>query len=1236
MPVSVICQTHPFEDLRRVEFEAHDGANITRMLRQVHLPAGCRPAVTLNGYPVRPEFFDQVRGKDGDIVTVRATPAGGKAGGSWRTLAGLGLGAGAAALLWSLSRTKTSTGESEGSALEGNSFAPPPEPRLDPPLPPVTGLGGAKDRILPMITGLQNRKNNGGVFPVVYGTYKIYPVVVADPYILLQGNDQYLHVVLSCGYGELDISEIKIGQRPIAEYVAQGAQYEVRYGTLADADLTLYTKDVDTLNVNELLLHTVEKQKTAGQTADRLSVNFIFPDGLYYTVPDSDPETRITQSIHFNVYYRLAGSSDPWVQVPPGPGMPASYVATDNIQSAVRKALTWDVTRGLYEVKVVRASIAQTAENSPDTSYWESLQSIKNIKPNRAIKDSTGTVIPMTYIALRIKASELANGQLEELNCICKSKLKYYDGAAWQNAVISDNPAWVFTNMLTGGPNGNQIPLSQLSGAKLKEWADFCTLKGFKFNAVFDQAITLPQALREVCSAALASAACPDGRIGVIIEKARTTPVQMFTPANSSGLKWGKRFPTLPHALRVGFINPDAEWQMDYIMVYDDGYDEDSASQIETVEYIGVTNADQAWKLARYQLCAARNRLERYELDCDIQHLVCTRGDLVLLNYDITLHGLGYGVVTGTVVDGSNNQLGITIDNAVEMSAALNYGVRVRLADGTYHVGQISTVAGSPQSTVTWTIPIPAATNPKPARGDVFGFGYYGNEAAPMLIESIEHNFQDMSAHVTMVDYQPAIYNADSGPVPTYTPNVSIPHQSQVTVEQPIIDNIKSDESVLTRESDGSYTTRMLVSYRPPVSMLITTVQYQFKPTNAESWGPAFSTGVSTSLYVTGVQDLVSYDFRMRFMQTDGRQSAWTTTTHTVVGKTTKPPNVPNVSFINETLDAKYDASVGVTVPLDFSHLEWRGQLGDNQNYDSAFIIVEHGGSQIPAALIPPGIVTVMVKAVDVAGNKSETAAILLRDFGPSASDNQIITIEEHPTFDGTKTNCSVIGGELKADDLGSNFWTGNGTATFWSGNGANPFWASSYSDMMYEWSYTAGYELRKPFKFLLDWVITADQVTVEYKKRGSNLFWDASGAGGGNPFWRDNAALFWGGDDSWLIYPQGGIEGKYETIDFRVMSAASALSQTVVSELSTIVDVPDIIEYLADVVIDSAGTRLPIQQDYIHISDVILTLQNDPTYPDARSTEYLDRSIEGPLVQVYDAAHGGTQGKINAHIKGY
>ena len=58
---------------------------------------------------------------------------------------------------------------------------------------------------------------------------------------------------------------------------------------------------------------------------------------------------------------------------------------------------------------------------------------------------------------------------------------------------------------------------------------------------------------------------------------------------------------------------------------------------------------------------------ETYEISVDIDHLVCTAGDLVKVSHDVPLWGGGWGRVKEITYDANGDVIGITLDDMVQM-----------------------------------------------------------------------------------------------------------------------------------------------------------------------------------------------------------------------------------------------------------------------------------------------------------------------------------------------------------------------------------------------------------------------------------------------------------------------------------------------------------------------------------------------------------------------------------------
>lgn len=294
--------------------------------------------------------------------------------------------------------------------------------------------------------------------------------------------------------------------------------------------------------------------------------------------------------------------------------------------------------------------------------------------------------------------------------------LRAETNAAWLNILPNpsfdsagqptSNPASCFKDAFTGRANKLAIatPLTDANVdlTTLEEWHADCATNGRGCNAILDRPTTLFDALRTIAAAGRAAFAINDGLYSVVRDLQQSTPVQHFTPRNSWGFRWTKNFPMLPGALKVRYINPNQDWSSDEVVVYDDNYNPGNTTLFETLDLSNfVTDVDQAWRTGRYHLAVNRLRPTSYELFCDFENLVCTRGDLVLVEHDVISAGLGSGRIKSVTVDGSGNCTGIMTDELFTFDFGSTYVVRIRrTADGTSLYQMLNNPAPSLAATI--------------------------------------------------------------------------------------------------------------------------------------------------------------------------------------------------------------------------------------------------------------------------------------------------------------------------------------------------------------------------------------------------------------------------------------------------------------------------------------------------------------------------------------------------------
>jgi hypothetical protein len=161
------------------------------------------------------------------------------------------------------------------------------------------------------------------------------------------------------------------------------------------------------------------------------------------------------------------------------------------------------------------------------------------------------------------------------------------------------------------------------------------------------------------------------------------------------------------------------------------------------------------------------------------------------------------------------------------------------------------------------------------------------------------------------------------------------------------------------------------------------------------------------------VTDGATYNIRARTISTLGVASPYSTLTHVIVGKTAPPSDVTGFSVNIIEGDAHLS---WVPVPdLDLSHYRIRySPLISGATYSNAVDMVEKVSRPAASIVVPALTGTYMIKAYDKLGIPSQNATLIVNEVSKAVYQNLIATITEHPTFSGSKTNCTVVSDRLQ------------------------------------------------------------------------------------------------------------------------------------------------------------------------------------------------------------------------------
>ncbi|WP_114393230.1 host specificity factor TipJ family phage tail protein [Oleisolibacter albus] len=765
LPIRLSAAAKPFaSDLVRAEVPA--GGSVLEILTgQGLLRQACDATVWLDDWCVPRARWAEVLPRPGQLLSVRALPAGGGGQGGKNALrivatlvivaisvwTGQVYGAQLAAPLGTSVATATALTTAAVSSvgmMALNMLIPPPKLSAD----------QMEKRYS---IDANNAASPYGLVPVPLGRHRWAPRYAAKPYTEVVGEDQYVRILFDLGPGplEIDRASMRLGDTPLSDY--SDVELEIRQGFPGDAPIALFPGTVEELGQGVGLPQGVLRQKDGwitraiDQDADELSLDFIFPTGVWRTTGGGN---RKPTEAAVECQYAPVGTEN-WTAFPTddsfSPGVLRVYAETDN--SLLRRGTRVAVARGKYQVRVRRLIDHDGNSKYSDSMVWAAARAVLNEAPLK-------TRVPHALVAMRIRASGQINGTVSNFNLIATRICPDYDAATgtWVERPTR-NPASLFLWVARGPANLRPAADHKIDWPTLAAWHEACAAAGYTYDAVLDGAGTVFERLKQIAAVGRAQFQVRDAKYSVVRDVPQDVPVTVITPRNSWGFKFTRLFADIPHALRCRFADEKADYKTAERLVFDDGYSEANATLYEVLDLPGLTNADQVHKAGRYHLAQLRLRPSIYELNQDVESLIVRRGDRVDVQHDVMLVGLSSGRITGIGAD----RLSIEADEACPMEEGKRYALRIRHTLGVTEV-PLTTVPGE-ATRLQLTSALPAAVK----EGDLFAFGEAGRVTVPLLVKGI-YPGADLTAKLELVDLAPEIHQADAGIIPPFDPGIVI------------------------------------------------------------------------------------------------------------------------------------------------------------------------------------------------------------------------------------------------------------------------------------------------------------------------------------------------------------------------------------------------------------------------------------------------------------------------------
>src|SRR5690606_35507348 len=532
------------------------------------------------------------------------------------------------------------------------------------------------------------------------------------------------------------VSDIRIGDTPLSSYE------DVRWQVTKVP--TWYTSDVAETAVGVPLERegSVVTRTTAADV-EAISLDLVFPAGLYYI--NSSGKEGYYNAL-FRLEYRPAGSgtyqpiSSPRLSIlRPHVDGGGKYVISGKRKDPFAAGASFDVPKRQYDIRVTRIDNEDhsNANTYMDAATWSVLRSIRRVNPS-----TTGT----TKLEMVIRANDQLTGTLQTLSLMLRKKVPVYDEAAgtWSRQRTA-NTAWVVLDLMrTHSAVAKRVPDSRIALNTWLDYAEFCEANDLNTRAVVDTRLTMGELLREIMAGSLGRLSEVQGKYAAMFDDGTKFARDALTTLESGNLKWSRAFIRRPHALRVRFKNPDANWQDDEIIVLDDGYSyrgvdargNPSSLQeptlIETLELRLTADAKQAWKLGRLQFAQARYQSATATFETDIAGMRYYRGDVIRLENELMEWGAGSGWVVGThtVTEGGTRHA-VVLDAEIETDPTQTYKAQIRRIDAN-GAQVLDVVDVTPHSPITATFYLPAGHSAQ--KGDTLILSAVGHEAPELIL----------------------------------------------------------------------------------------------------------------------------------------------------------------------------------------------------------------------------------------------------------------------------------------------------------------------------------------------------------------------------------------------------------------------------------------------------------------------------------------------------------------------
>lgn len=873
-------------------------------------------------------------------------------------------------------------------------------------------------------------------------------------------------------------------------------------------------------------------------------------------------------------------------------------------QRAYKLKLTGDAP---WDIRVRRLTADSTSDALQNETWFDSYTEIIEQKltyPNSALV--AVSIDAERFSSIPVRGYEIY-GILIRIPSNYDPITREYDGV-WDGTFKtewSDNPAWVFYDILTNARYGagkfiSPDLIDKWSLYSIAQYCDELVPDGYggvepRFTCNIylqtrEEAYKVIQSLASVFNAVTYWSAG-----GIIpVQDSPKDPVALFTAANviDGNFEYsGSSLRTRSTIAMVTWTDPDDKYRQAVEYVEDtEGVNRYGVRQKEVIA-IGATSRGQAHRFGKAILFSERMETETVSFEVGLEGLMIAPGDIIQTS-DPSRAGERLG---GRILSATTSA--ITLDADVTLLTGVTYTLWCLLPDGSVENREVSNSAGT-----TNVLTVLSDFTEAPLSMATWVLGSSVSEPETWRVVGIQEK-DEFTAQVTALEYRQDKYQAIESDLVLETRNVS----GIDTTTQAPVSNVTIEEQLYLINA-SSVGVSLSVSWTGNANYY----EVQWRRDNGN-----FQT-ITTSSTSIDIQPVTAglFDVNITAINAVGVRSPVNSNQVEVYGLTAPPIDVTNFAMqaINGNAHFSFDASPDLDVVVG-GHLRVRhSSLITGATWSSAVDIGPKQAGGSTNAVLPLLKGTYLAKWVDASGNESVNAVAISTTAPSVINMNFVATATEDSTFAGVKQNVGIgtFGGNdalvLDSSGLISDVDLISEIESFASIGGQAVSGIYYFDDNIdlgsVQTSLVTGdiesYSYRND-DLISKWGLISqlESISASENSRSSATLQiritddDPSGS----PMWSD-----------WRNFNAGNIEAR--AYEFRVILAAESSSQNVaVVKLSVSVDMPDKLQSGNDIDSGTSVYSISFDSDFYVNPAIAITAQGMQT---GDYYEVTDKSISG------------------------